>query len=41
MARTGEERTMYKLLVGKPEGKNSSEDQGVGGRMESERILGR
>jgi hypothetical protein len=31
----GEERKMYKVLVGKPE------DQGVGGKMGSEWILGR
>jgi hypothetical protein len=31
---------MYKVLVGKPEGKSNSEDQGVDGRMGSEWILG-
>jgi hypothetical protein len=35
----GEERKVYKVLVGKPEGKR--EDQGVGGKMRSEWILGR
>jgi hypothetical protein len=29
----GEERKVYKVLVGKPEGKNHLEDQGVGGKM--------
>jgi hypothetical protein len=37
----GEERKVYKVLVGKPEGKNHLEDQGVGGKMGSEWILGR
>jgi hypothetical protein len=37
----GEERKLYKVLVGKPEGKNHLEDQGIGGKMESEWILGR
>jgi hypothetical protein len=32
----GEERKVYKVLVGKPEGKR----QGVGGKMGSEWILG-
>jgi hypothetical protein len=32
----GEERKVCKILVGKPEGKNHSEDQGVDGRMGSE-----
>jgi hypothetical protein len=36
----GEEREVYKVLVGKPEGKNHLEDQGVDGRMGSEWILG-
>jgi hypothetical protein len=31
---------VYRVLVGKPEGKNHLEDQGVDGRMESEWILG-
>jgi hypothetical protein len=30
--RTGEERIVYKDLVGKPEGKKHSEDRGVEGR---------
>jgi hypothetical protein len=38
---THEERKVYKVLVGKPEGKNHWEDQGVGGKMGSEWILGR
>jgi hypothetical protein len=37
----GEERKLYKVLVGKPEGKRPLEDQGVGGKMGSEWILGR
>jgi hypothetical protein len=37
----GEERKVCKVLVGKPEGKDQSEDQGVDGRMGSEWILGR
>jgi hypothetical protein len=36
----GEERKLYRVLVGKPKGNNHSEDQGVGGRMGSEWILG-
>jgi hypothetical protein len=36
----GEERKLYKVLVGKPEGKNHLEDQGVDGRMGSDWILG-
>jgi hypothetical protein len=35
VARVGEERKVYKVLVGKSEGKDHSEDQGVGGRMVS------
>jgi hypothetical protein len=38
VARMGEERKVYKVLVGKPEGKRPL---GVGGKMESEWILGR
>jgi hypothetical protein len=34
-----EERKLYKVLVGRPKGKNHSEDQGVDGRMGSEWIL--
>jgi hypothetical protein len=30
----GEERKVYKVLVGKPEGKNHLEDQGVDGKMD-------
>jgi hypothetical protein len=40
----GEERKVYKVLVGKPEGRKGDhlEDQGVGGKMgPSECILGR
>jgi hypothetical protein len=37
----GEERKVYNVLVGKPEGKNHSEDQGIDGRMGSEWNLGR
>jgi hypothetical protein len=38
VARIGEERKVYKILVGKPEGKTP---QGVDGRMGLELILGR
>jgi hypothetical protein len=31
----GEERNLYRVLVGKPEGKNHLEDQGVDGRIGS------
>jgi hypothetical protein len=37
----GEERKLYKVLMGKPEGKNHLEDQGVSGKVGSEWILGR
>jgi hypothetical protein len=39
----GEERKVYKVLVGKPEGRRplGRPDQGAGGKMRSERILGR
>jgi hypothetical protein len=37
----GEERKVYKVLVGKPEEKDHLEDQDVGGKMGSEWILGR
>jgi hypothetical protein len=37
----GEERKVYKVLVGKAEGKDHLEDQGVGRKMGSEWILGR
>jgi hypothetical protein len=36
-----EERKVYKVLVGNPEGNNHSEDHGVDGRMGSEWILRR
>jgi hypothetical protein len=32
---------MFRVLVGKPEGKNHLEDQDIGGRMGSKWILGR
>jgi hypothetical protein len=41
VARMGEERNVYKVLMGKPEGKNHLEDQGVDGRIGSEWILDR
>jgi hypothetical protein len=41
VARTGEGRNVYTVLVGKPEGKDSLEDQGVDGRMGSKWTLGR
>jgi hypothetical protein len=41
VAGVGEERKAHKVLVGKSEGKNYSEDQGVDGMMGSEWILGR
>jgi hypothetical protein len=41
VARIGEERKVYKVSLGKPEGKNHSEDQDVDGRMGSEWILER
>jgi hypothetical protein len=37
----GEERNLYKVLVGMPERKDRSEEQGVGGRMGSEWMLAR
>jgi hypothetical protein len=33
LARMGEGRNMYRVLTGKPEGKDHLEDQGVDGRM--------
>ena len=33
VARTGERRGLYRVLVGKPEGKNHLEDPGVDGRI--------
>jgi hypothetical protein len=41
VARMGEKRKLYKVLVGKPEGKRPLGRQGVGGTMGSEWILGR
>jgi hypothetical protein len=41
VARMGEERKVYKVLMGKPEGKRPLGDQDVGGKMGSEWILGR
>jgi hypothetical protein len=41
VARTGEERKVYKILVGKPMERNHWEDQSVGGKMGSEWMLGR
>jgi hypothetical protein len=33
VTRVGEERKLYRVFVGKPEGKYHSEDRGVNGRM--------
>jgi hypothetical protein len=41
VARMGEGRNVYRVLVGKPEGKDHLKDQGVDGRMESKWNLGR
>jgi hypothetical protein len=41
VAHRGEERNVYKDLMGKPEGKRTLEHQGVDVRMGSEWILGR
>jgi hypothetical protein len=41
VARMGEGRNVYRVLMGKPEGKRPLEGQGVDGRMGSEWILGR
>jgi hypothetical protein len=41
VARMGEGRNMYRVLVGKPEGKDHSDDRGVDGRMGSKWTLGR
>jgi hypothetical protein len=41
VARRGEERNVYKVLVGKKKERDHWEDQGVGGKMGSEWILGR
>jgi hypothetical protein len=41
VARMGERRNVYRVLVGKPEGKNHLENQGVDGRMGTKWTLGR
>jgi hypothetical protein len=41
VARMGGERNMYRVLVGKPEGKGHLEDKGVDGRMGSKWTFGR
>jgi hypothetical protein len=41
VARVGEERKVYKVLVGNPKEKDHLEDQGVGGKMGSKWILGK
>jgi hypothetical protein len=41
MSRMREGRNVYRVLVGKPEGKNHLEDQGVDGRMGSKWIFRR
>jgi hypothetical protein len=41
VARMGEGRNVYRVLVGKPEGKRHLEDQGIAGRMGTSWILGR
>jgi hypothetical protein len=41
VARMGEGRNVYRVLVGKPEAKGHLEDQGVDGRMGSKWTLGR
>jgi hypothetical protein len=41
VARMGEERNLYTVLVGSPKERDHTENQGVGGRMGSEWILGR
>jgi hypothetical protein len=41
VARIGDERKVYKVLVGKPEGKRPLGRPGVGGKMGSEWIFGR
>jgi hypothetical protein len=41
VARMGEGRNMYRILVGKPERKDHFEDQGIDGRMGSKWTLGR
>jgi hypothetical protein len=41
MARMGEGRGVYRVLVGRPEGKRPLEDLGVGGRITLKQTLGR
>jgi hypothetical protein len=41
VARMGEEKKLYKVLSENPKERDHREDQGVGGKMESECILGR
>jgi hypothetical protein len=41
VARMGEGRNVYRVLVGKPEGKNHLKDKVVDGRMGSKLTLGR
>jgi hypothetical protein len=41
VAHMGEGRNLYRVLVGKAEGKHHLEDQGVDGRMGSKWTLGR
>jgi hypothetical protein len=41
VARMGEEKNLYKVLMGKPEEKNHLKDQVIDGRMRSKWILGR
>jgi hypothetical protein len=41
VVRMGEGRNVYRVLVGKPKGKDHMDDRGVDGRMGLEWILGR
>jgi hypothetical protein len=41
VARMGEQRGVYRILVGRPEGKNHWEDLGVGGSITLRWTLGR
>jgi hypothetical protein len=41
VARMGEGRNVYRVLVGKPKGKNHLKNQGIDGRMGSKWTLGR
>jgi hypothetical protein len=41
VARVGERRNLYRVLVGKPEGKDHLKDQGVDGSMGSKWTSGR